>query len=156
MNVITCQRNDRVVHVPTGKRATVYQAAKDSTWAVIRFDGFEHGRRVSQAELRLLSPRWPPSASKTSLVKVVNRDQFYAATSLCNTCCHATAVDCRYFAAEEVERGIEQTGCRAVAATLSGTGNSYKVVECPRYKRGALPPVNWDAVILARIAASAR
>jgi len=151
--MITCQRNERVFHISTGKYGTVQVAAKDGAWAVVRFDGTKHGRKVPQAELRLLSRRGkadPSTDPETPVVTEVDRSRFYELGTLCDTCRHAIATDCPYLGANTVEEGIALAGCHVVTTRLSGTGPAYKVVECGRYERGKLPPARWPEAVMER------
>jgi len=148
------QRDERVSHIPTGKYGTVQVVAKDGTWAVVRFDGVKHGRKVPQEELRPLSCRptvESPGYQEGQLIVEIDRASFYLKGHLCDTCRHATAVECPYLGATTVEEGIAQTGCHVVMIHPPDGLAIYKVQECRRYERGDLPPIKWLEVVLRKV-----
>jgi len=152
--MITCQRNERVFHIPSGKYGTVYNAAKDGTWAIVRFDGAKHGRKVPQDELRPLSRRptvESPGYQEDQLIVEIDRASFYGRDHLCDACCHATAIDCPYLGGEKIEEDIMETGCCTVMTRLPDGSVTYKVQECKRYERGKLPPIRWPEKVMDTI-----
>lgn len=74
--------------------------------------------------------------------------------TLCETCCRATAELCPYMRESDPLLGLAKVGVDPEDVIIyerhQGSHKPmkiYRIMRCPRYKPGSLPPVSWKKTI---------
>lgn len=82
-----------------------------------------------------------PGRRTTVGVRLVYWRQFHRLTAKCWSCRNASSVACDYMASEDPVTALKKMGAEAVAMFTPENRPVFKVIRCPRHRKGRLHPI---------------